>query len=122
MTEATADSTPLLRTLRSLTIIPGMFQGHLNRSAGSGSLNSPFMCRLARSCDPYSAFFFFWTYSIASRTDIQTLDLYGLLTSLPKTEELEEPDAPGQEGHFAMEKSDDVSSGQHFAHVLVARN
>jgi hypothetical protein len=66
------------------------------------------------SYDPYSAFFL--TYSIASRTDIQTLDLYGLLTSLPKTEELEEPDGPGQEEHFAMEKSDEASParGQHF--------
>lgn len=46
----------------------------------------------------------------ASRADIQALDLYGLLTSLPKTEELEEPDAPAQEvADFAMETSDKAS-------------
>lgn len=72
------------------------------------------------SNDPDSAFLFL-IYSIASRIDIQTLDLYGLLTSMPKTEELEEPDGPVQE-EFAMERPDEASPrGQNICACLTGK-
>lgn len=47
----------------------------------------------------FISFFFAHLKRIANTADLQALDLYALLTTLPKTEELEEPEASAARPH-----------------------